>query len=356
MGIGISLHRAVASHRWAAIPTCAEYDIIYNSPPYHAFLQEITRTASPWILQADYEGHVIATLRFYTLEWNGYNILNSNPYFGSHGGPVVSADVSGSQQRQTLQALGAAFSDFVDTHGIDAVNLVEYPWQSVSEFAQAAKLEHWDRRIGQISTLPTWQGRAKTSDLILQICKQKTRNLLRKGLKQNFKITVETSQDAWMLLYEHHQISMSTIGGRAKQWTEFLAMQRHLEAAGATRLYIARHEGDFAGALLVLTHKAWVEYFIPVPAQAFRSAQVLSALIHHAMLDACEKGQSFWNWGGTWQSQSGVHKFKSGWGSNDVPYGYWGRISERMRRLDVAGAGGPPDYFYVKPFGDTNAA
>ena len=356
MGIGVSLHRAVASQRWAAIPACAEHDMIYDSSAYHAFLQEITHTASPWVLKAEHNGHLIATLRFYTLEWNGYKILNSNPYYGSHGGSMVSVDISRSQHRHIQQALGAALEDFVDTHDIDAVNLVEHPWQPASDFAQAAKLENWDCRIGQISKLPTWQGRAQTSDLILQICKQKTRNLVRKGLKQNFKITVETSHDAWLLLYEHHQISMSAIGGRAKQWSEFLAMQRHLEAAGATRLYMARHKGDFAGALLVLSHKAWVEYFIPVSALTFRSAQVLSALIHHAMLDASEKGQSFWNWGGTWQSQSGVHKFKSGWGSDDVRYTYWGRMSERMRRLDIAGAGGPPDYFYVKPFGNSNVA
>lgn len=333
-----------------------DFGMIYEQPGYQRFLGQILPLAERWTLTARLDGTVAGTFVFHSRRWRDLTVLNAQPYFGSHGGPVTSAGLSGVEQAAVDHALGQALRSFVQSHAVDAVNVVEHPWRSAADFAEGAGLRAWDQRIGQISMLPVWRGREQTSQDILALCKQKSRNLVRKGLKQGFEIGIETSRDAWAELSAHHRISMAAIGGRAKQENEFDALKEHLADAGAAQLYTARCGGDFAGALLVLTHGPWVEYFVPVSVQSYRATQVLSALIHEAMLAACAAGARYWNWGGTWQSQGGVYRFKSGWGAEDFPYRYWGWLSDAGLALDVDGAGGPPEYFYVKPFGETDAA
>jgi len=41
------------------------------------------------------------------------------------------------------------------------------------------------------------------------------------------------------------------------------------------------------------------------------------------MCDAASEGYVWWNWGGTWLSQDGVYRFKSRWGTQDLPYRYF---------------------------------
>ena len=41
------------------------------------------------------------------------------------------------------------------------------------------------------------------------------------------------------------------------------------------------------------------------------------------MTDASVQGYAWWNWGGTWLSQEGVYRFKSRWGTKDMPYRYF---------------------------------
>lgn len=327
----------------------SEQGMVYYSLAYHRFLGAVLDKAKFYLLIAHQGNTPVGFVTLYTVAWQGMTVLNANPYFGSHGGPMLAPHLSGQQSAEIETALGTALADFARTQSVDAINVVAHPWNKADIFAQAAGLQTWDKRIGQISAVPNWQSQEQTSDLILAGCKQKTRNLVRKGLKQGFDITQETSLEAWRLLFEHHQISMAAIGGKAKTWQEFQALQDTLQKTGRTQLYIARKEGEFAGALLMLVHGPWAEYFVPVSVVKYRSAQVLSALIFEAMLTASQAGLRWWNWGGTWESQSGVYRFKSGWGAEDFTYLYWGTASSRMVETDVAAMGGPPDYFYVKP-------
>ena len=79
--------------------------------------------------------------------------------------------------------------------------------------------------------------------------------------------------------------------------------------------------------MMVLYFKNTVEYFCPATEENWRSHQPLSALIHLAMCDAIsERGSRTWNWGGTWESQTGVYDFKKKWGAQDMRYEYFTQI------------------------------
>ena len=76
-------------------------------------------------------------------------------------------------------------------------------------------------------------------------------------------------------------------------------------------------------AILVFFFNRTVEYYTPVVRKEYRDTQAISAVIFRAMCDASVQGYAWWNWGGTWLSQEGVYRFKSRWGTKDMPYRYF---------------------------------
>ena len=72
-----------------------------------------------------------------------------------------------------------------------------------------------------------------------------------------------------------------------------------------------------------------VEYYTPVIINEYRSLQPLSLLITQAMFDASNLGFNWWNWGGTWQTQQGVYKFKSRWNTLDFEYNYYVKVNNK---------------------------
>lgn len=69
------------------------------------------------------------------------------------------------------------------------------------------------------------------------------------------------------------------------------------------------------------------------------------------MKEAINRGMHYWNWGGTWASQSGVYTFKKRWGSTDYPYYYYIQLfSPVLRTCTQDELLKEYPYFYVLPF------
>ena len=83
----------------------------------------------------------------------------------------------------------------------------------------------------------------------------------------------------------------------------------------------------------------------------FRDSQALSALIYEVILIASKNGFKFWNWGGTWQSQTGVYRFKSRWGAKDIKYRYFNSVnSESINLASQEELITSYPFFYVRKF------
>jgi hypothetical protein len=147
---------------------------------------------------------------------------------------------------------------------------------------------------------------------------------VRKGLKSGFRIFRSDDEADWLALHRHHVEGMARIGGSHKPWSHLASLRRMFPTPHASQLYVAYIDGAFAGGLLLLLYRRWVEYFMPVAVEEHRNRQVISALIAKAMTDYAAEGFELWNWGGTWPSQLGVYHFKRGWGAEDSTYGYYG--------------------------------
>ena len=192
-----------------------------------------------------------------------------------------------------------------------------------------------DKRIGQVTYLPESSNRENAGHELFAQFHSKTRNMIRKGLSQDFEFSHEESAEIVSTLHHIHSANISGLGGRPKKSSFFKSIPNFFTYNEDYRVYVARQKGVVVSVLLVFYFRDYVEYFTPATREEYRSRQPLSALIFLAMRDAVvERGSRRWNWGGTWLGQHGVYAFKSKWGTTDFPYRYHTRIfRSNMRAL-----------------------
>ena len=82
-----------------------------------------------------------------------------------------------------------------------------------------------------------------------------------------------------------------------------------------------------AGLLLLYFNKT-VEYITPAIDADYRSLQPLSLILVEAMTDASRRGFIWWNWGGTWNTQMGLYRFKKKWGALERGYDYYTQLND----------------------------
>jgi hypothetical protein len=313
-----SLDAIDSVHRSSAEP------LVYGSASYIRFLLTAlpnVRFFCPAVTDGD---SVIGTLPL--LEQtaaDGRIVLNSLPFFGSHGGPCWLSTVDNSQTVQA-QLLRAA-SEIARERRAISITLVESPLQPIdTAAAQDQGFAVIDYRIGQFTALPY-----ETRDVeaaLFDLYHVKTRNAVRKGQKLGQVFERRIDDDALNWLQSAHAQSIMAMGGVPKSKAVFNQLLAQFPLESKARLYIGTCDGRLTSGLLVLLFQDTVEYFTPVVDPQYKDQQALSALIHHVMLESVYDGYRRWNWGGTWPSQEGVYRFKSRFGASEFPYRYFHKL------------------------------
>lgn len=321
--------------------------LIYGSLAYRAFLKSILPDAEDTYLLA-FEGDRLAgALPCFIARKPQGAIINSLPFYGSHGGVLFAPN---SDEDATARALLDALDGLARAEQALSVTLISNPLHANSTLhSNYFGAQFTDDRIGQFTPLPA----GANAEEIMQACHSKTRNMIRKGQKSGFVIRHDGSEEALRHLWKLHQENMSAIDGIAKPWEVFAAIRTNFVYDRDYRVLVAEKDGTVAAALLVFFYNLTAEYFTPASLAAYRSEQPLSLLIFEAMQDAAHRGCTRWNWGGTWPTQHGVYLFKSRWGTQDIPYRYFireypehGSLRHRARTDLLRDY----QYFYTIPF------
>ena len=273
-------------------------------------------------------------------------VVNSLPWYGSHGGCILRDRGSADVRERLLAAFAAALPD-----DLVSCTVVLTPAESAhaDTYATALRSTAEDARIGQVTDLPGPDGAEAALEQNFQ---QKTRNLVRKARRQGFERVVTDEEWAWDFLVATHEANIRAIGGLPKPRSHFDALRRTLPAEWL-RLSVALDASRPVAALLLVRFARTVEYLTPVIVHDARPRQPLSFLIWEEMLAAVADGFARWNWGGTWIGQQSLHHFKAGFGARDLPYRYvvtapqaW---AERLPADARALAPSFP-YYYVCPY------
>lgn len=328
----------------------SDHSLFYHGLKYRDFLHAIIPDAQDEYLIGFEDGVATAALAVLSSSGPYGRVANSLPFYGSHGGVIYTTNASA----EVRDALLARFHQQNRVNGTRWATMVGNPFapQPTGDLQPSFN----DQRIGQFTPLPGGDTLGAIQGALMEQCHQKTRNMVRKGLKQGYAFRHDGSPGTVDLLVQMHQENLRAIGGIAKGRAVFDAIVATFEYDTDYRIYRAdTAHGECAATLLLFYFGDYVEYFVPCTLEAHRAGQPLSALIHLAMADAAaERGARWWNWGGTWLSQDGVYRFKSRWGTQDLAYDY--RIwdydpAAGMAGVSVASLAEGYPYFYTLPYG-----
>jgi hypothetical protein len=308
--------------------------LAYHSLPYRDLLADHLDCETEYLVAVE-GGEVRGVLPMMWAGPNGARVLNSLPYYGSHGG-VVSAD------ERAEAALARAYDERAADLGTAAATMVSNPFRPTP--GKRAVHNLLDARISQVTPLD------EHADP-LECIEASARRNVRKAARAGFEI----ERDARELpaLSRLHRENIEALGGRAKRPEFFEAVPRHLAEGRDFDVWVARRDGVVVAALLVLYFNRTVEYFTPAIAHDHRSDQPLAGILAVAMRHAAQSGHLRWNWGGTWATQDGVHRFKRKWGACDRRYEYWIQLNDESL-LDESVDELRDRYgdFYVVPFSE----
>jgi len=333
----------------ADLPHHASPRLVYAKPSFLNFLSEAVEGERQAVYHYEH-GQLAGFLPYFLLERGPGVVINSLPWFGSHGGCYVHDSADPEKVRRQLLRKFKEILRGEKRLQTSTISLSPFEQAYVELYIEELEPAAIDKRLGQITTLPERRGHTDEADIsqaLMGLMKQTARRSLRKGLKQNFEFVADTSDAAWEFLYEIHCDNMKAIGGRPKEWRHICAMRGHL--AEEARIWTAKLKEEPVAALLCLFSPPCAEYILPTIKHEYRPLQPLSFLIHQGMIAAVKEGFSYWNFGGTWPAQKSLHHFKLGWGAEDAPYTYIINTGPRFSGVTPELARDYP-FYYFYPF------
>lgn len=325
----------------------SDANMIYHTSHFLKFLENTV--SGKILIFCAYEGsQLVAAMPCITKQTSHGVVLNSLPWFGSYGAIVVTSGYL--KKAIAKQELLKSYKKYIAEKQILSSTVIVSPFESDKEIydLELQNTIH-DIRNCQISILP------KDGDFenyLMKDIKQKTRNLIRKSLKQNFILIKSDSESDWQYLFTTHKTSMENIGGKYKPIEHFQNLKQYIPKENR-ELYLAYLDGMPVAAMLVLYYGDVAEYLIPVISVEHRDKQPLSFLIWEGMQDAYKRNIRYWNFGGTWLSQKSLHHFKEGFGALDYEYKYFITIAESLANLqgdDFEELKNEAQFFYLKPY------
>lgn len=317
---------------------------------YRSLLDQLLPNSDAIYLLAREAGQIVGVLPTFIKRSRKGNILNSLPFYGSHGGALTAretsqaCDVKRSLLKQ-VQELAVAEKCLVSTIVTPLFD------KDPTVYEEELSCDFRDSRIGQVTFLPA-PGR-DLDDRLLSAVHSKTRNMVRKAYKSDIDWRTSDSESDLRFLADNHMENSAAIGIVAKSWEFFSLVPRIFSYGRDYQVYVATKDGENIAALLLFYHNTTVEYFTPCIVERHRSLQPMSLLIFEAMKQAISNGFRSWNWGGTGHGLESIYRFKKRWGATDVVYNYYTQKHGDLRPILELGKSGVLDeykYFYAVPF------
>lgn len=290
--------------------------MFYHTLKYRDLIVKLLNVEACYII-AVFQNEILGVLPIISMSAKYGKVLNSLPFYGSNGG--ILAD-----NQKAFQALINYYnSEIIEDVSVAASTIISNPLMLNQDYPENKKTIT-DYRIGQFTKIDF---ESDVEDGLMNSFHYKTRNMIRKSIKLGLEINKDNSKLDF--LCSQHLLNMNAIGGKAKNQMFFKIFPNIYSPDKDYKIYTASFKGEIISALLLFYHKKTVEYYMPVSMASHRDKQPMSLLIFRAMVDASKNGYKLWNWGGTWESQEGVYRFKKRWGTYDKKYYYHTQINNQ---------------------------
>ncbi|MGQ9628974.1 MAG: lipid II:glycine glycyltransferase FemX [bacterium] len=322
----------------------------YHSLQYKSILERVTGT-EPLYLVAERDGEAVGALPAF-LKRNGKygNVLNSLPFFGSHGGILVRDDLDGRSILAVKGELLEAFDDLAHQTDCITATIIATPFERDHDFYKTNfQPTYIDGRIGQIVDL----SRFSAEDELMPSFSSSCRRAVRKAMESDLEIRRGIRGEDMKELYDVYLDTIRRLNGIAKPISFFEELSKC--QGEFSSIYSAVFRGEIVGGLLSFHYNGIVEYHTPFFRESYKHLRPMNLIVFEALKDALANRAHYYNFGGTWLSQDGVYRFKRNWGSEDFPYYYYTKCYRDVSDLKEAGPEALLEaykWFYVLPFSE----
>ena len=247
------------------------------------------------------------------------SVLNSLPFFGSHGGLLVRSELDASTKVKTKRLLLDSFNALAKEKNCILSTIISSPFDSdISFYEDNLAYGYKDKRVAPIVEFRDGIKDAE-HEIMYNIIEPSNRRAIRRPLKHG--IAFEFSRD-FKPLFEMNNANISAKGGNVQPMSYFQNVHDLLRGEDYDLMY-AKKEGNIIAGLLLFYFKNVVNYSVPAQRVEYSIEQGTSLLIYEGMKKAINNGYKYWNFGGTSESQQSLHRFKARWGTRDYPYYYY---------------------------------
>ncbi|HKP37810.1 MAG TPA: peptidoglycan bridge formation glycyltransferase FemA/FemB family protein [Pyrinomonadaceae bacterium] len=287
--------------------------LFYYCSKYKNFLRDLLDCDEHYLVAVE-GAEIRGILPLMFMEREGRHVYNSLPFYGSNGGVIA-------DDHEISHKLVEAYNRIARDEATLSSTVVSNPLGS----SESNGIEHnlTDYRIGQFTDISF---QSEHRDEILKRIDASARRNFNKAIREG--VTVEVDPNAMDRLRQMHQANIEAIGGIPKVDKFFQLIPRHFTAGQDFDLYVAKKDGVVISGLLLFYFNQTVEYITPAIDAEFRGLQPLAPILIEALTNASRRGFKWWNWGGTWATQSGVYRFKKKWGAAERNYRYYTQLND----------------------------
>jgi Acetyltransferase (GNAT) domain len=329
----IEIGDAPPADEWDAFVRGRADGLLYYTSAYRALVSRLLGCRDRSVVARD-GSEIVAALPLFEADGPFGRVVNSSPYYGSHGGVL-------GDRADAAEALVDAYADVIRDAAAAAV--VSNPF---SQTAVPFPRTHEDARIAQFTPIALETDRR---DRLLASFETRARGSVRKAERSGVTVTRDAGALEWLARTSADNIR--ALGGIPKEDAFFRLVPELFREGDEYELWTASVDGELVAGALLFYANGVVEYFTPAIAHDARPLQPLSLLVLEAMTDASRRGCSIWNWGGTWKTQESLHRFKRQWNASEREYRYDVTVNEPavLRARPAELLDGYPGFFVV-PF------
>lgn len=267
-------------------------------------------------------------------------VINSLPFFGSHGG-VLSNNFEIKKQLLTF------LNNYISENDVLSSVIITNPFnQENSVYENFFNYNFVEQRFTQCINLKN-----ETTESIFQNLEKRVRWTIRKCEKNNLIAQITDLDDKISSdFYECYKIGMEIKKGRLKPPTFFNYVQSNFETSDFD-IFIAYKDNLPISYLFILYYGLFAEYYMPAFKKEWSNLQGTSMLIWESIKHSIENNIQFYNFGGTLANQKDLYLFKRGWNSTNYNYNYYISADiDRLKTINVNDIQKYYEYFYVISF------
>jgi predicted N-acyltransferase len=325
--------------------------MFYHSLKYMRFLASFIG-ATPFTLICFEGDNILGALPAFIKHHSDGAVLNSLPFYGSHGGVILRKGVQGDQARRTRDRLLDQLMQECSELDVALCTIITSPFDvGLADYKRGLSPRYVQDRIAQMVALPP---REQESDLAARF-ESRCRRSIRKAVRSKISVRVMREDEPSLVdrIYEMHTENMQKTGAPVKPKVFFERIHEFFDLHQDYEIYVAECQGQTIAALLVFYFNGVAEYFVPAVDVEHRELNPMHLILVSAMTDASRRGMSIWNFGGTHQVMDGVYLFKRSFGAKDYHYHYLtAAFSDLSRsiRLTPSEMRSTYTWFYVLPY------